>query len=664
MCGIAGGIDLLGRRPFPAGALKRMADALIHRGPDEAGTLELPGLGLASRRLSIVGLADGRQPIGNEDGSVVVVFNGEVFEYPELRAKLEGRGHRFRTHCDTEVIPHLWEDHQETLFERLRGQFAFALWDQRRQRLVLARDRLGICPLFWTRQTGPDGEWLLFASEIKGLLASGLVAARPDVRGIDHLFSFLALPGPITCFEGVRALRPGHFLSVQLGGRVAVEEHRYWEMDYPDWGQEEDAPERSELLIDGLEERLLRAVERRLRADVPVVAYLSGGLDSSIVLAMARRLRKEPPPAFTIQVPEPGMDETGKAGIIARHLGAAPVIVRCDAARILSAYPELIRAAECPVNDTPCGALLLLAKEVHAHGYKVALTGEGSDESLADYPWYKVHKLLGWLDVIPGVPLGQLARRAFFGLIGAPRFSWRQARRDEVAAGGPNAWLDMHGAVSLFKRAFYGQRLRDVLGDRSPYADLGLNRQRMRRWNPLNRSLYLGLHTHLTGLLLSHGGDRIAMHSSVETRYPFLDEDVVDFLARVHPKWKLRGFRDKYLLRRLAERWLPREIAWRPKKMFQAPFDLLSAEPALPFVGQLLSAESLRKTDYFDVRAVHHWRQALPGLRPGSARRAALELALGGVVATQLWHHTFIDGSLADLPSSAASGEEGHFAVA
>src|SRR5438552_3564040 len=186
MCGIAGGIDLSGRRPFPAGALKRMADALVHRGPDEDGYLELPGLGLASRRLSIVGLADGRQPITNEDGSVAVIFNGEIFEYPELRAGLESRGHTFRTHCDTEVIPHLWEEHQERLFAQLRGQFAFALWDQRRQRLVLARDRLGICPLFWTRQVVAGGEWLLFASEIKGLLASGLVEARPDVHGIDH----------------------------------------------------------------------------------------------------------------------------------------------------------------------------------------------------------------------------------------------------------------------------------------------------------------------------------------------------------------------------------------------------------------------------------------------------------------------------------------------
>src|SRR6266545_1716348 len=188
MCGIAGLADLTGKRPVPAEALRAMQEALVHRGPDEAGLLVRPGLGLASRRLSIVGLADGQQPMTNEDGNVVVVYNGELFDYPEARADLEAHGHRFRTHCDTELLPHLWEEHGEGMFERLRGQFAVALWDARQQRLVLARDRFGICPLYWTRQ----GDWLLFASEIKALLASGMVPARADLRGIDQIFTFFA----------------------------------------------------------------------------------------------------------------------------------------------------------------------------------------------------------------------------------------------------------------------------------------------------------------------------------------------------------------------------------------------------------------------------------------------------------------------------------------
>src|SRR5436190_10588099 len=210
MCGIAGIIDLAGQRLVLKGAIQRMARALLHRGPDEEGFLERPGLALAARRLSIVGLADGQQPIFNEERSVSVVFNGELFDYVEQREELRGRGHQFVTHCDTEVIPHLWEDHGEEMWKRLRGQFAIALWDEKKRQLQLGRDRFGIAPLYWSRQ----GDLLLFASEIKGLLASGLVPMRPDRRGIDHVFSFSALPGPRTCFEGVQLLPAGHFLSV------------------------------------------------------------------------------------------------------------------------------------------------------------------------------------------------------------------------------------------------------------------------------------------------------------------------------------------------------------------------------------------------------------------------------------------------------------------
>ena len=218
MCGIAGILDLSGeRRPVPAGALRAMADAIIHRGPDEDGYLERPGLGFASRRLSIVGLADGKQPIHNEDGNVTVVFNGELFDYPEQKAGLEARGHRFRTHCDTEIIPHTYEDYPESLFEQLRGQFAIALYDARRQRVLLGRDRFGICPLYWTRQHTPQGDWLLFGSEVKALLASGMVEAKADPRGLNHLFTFFALPGPVTCFKDIQYLPPGFFLDIRLG---------------------------------------------------------------------------------------------------------------------------------------------------------------------------------------------------------------------------------------------------------------------------------------------------------------------------------------------------------------------------------------------------------------------------------------------------------------
>ena len=324
MCGIAGIIDLAGRRPAPEGAVRRMARALTHRGPDEEGFLEQPGISLASRRLSIVGLADGQQPMTNEDRSAFVVFNGELFDYVERREELVREGHRFRTHCDTEVIPHLWEDLHEGMWERLRGQFAIALWDERRRQLHLGRDRFGIAPLFWSRQ----GDWLLFASEIKGLLASGMVPPRPDRRGLDHLFTLAAMPGPRTCFEGVQLLSPGHCLRITpatSSTSAAIAERAYWEMDFPAQGEEEWG-NNPKALVDEFEQLLLQAVEERLRADVPVGSYLSGGVDSSMILALACRLKGPAINTYTVRVNEPELDELSAATLSARHIGAKPPI--------------------------------------------------------------------------------------------------------------------------------------------------------------------------------------------------------------------------------------------------------------------------------------------------------------------------------------------------
>jgi asparagine synthase (glutamine-hydrolysing) len=651
MCGIAGVIDLSGEnRPVPAGTLRAMADAIIHRGPDEDGYLERAGLGFASRRLSIVGLADGRQPIGNEDRSVQVVFNGELFDYPEMRAELEGRGHQFRTHCDTEVIPHTWEDHQEEMFSCLRGQFSVALWDENRRRVILGRDRYGICPLYWTKQN----DWLLFASEIKALLASGLVEARPEPRGINHLFSFFALPGPYTCFAGIWALTPGHYLRIQLGAageRAQVREHTYWRIGFPDRGDEDTRP--FNVLVDEFEQLLVGSVKRRLRADVPVVSYLSGGVDSSVVVALASKVRGSAIPSFTIRIKAPHLDETSEATVVARHIGTEPIVVDCGAEEVLNTYPELIRAAEGPVVDTSCAALLMLAREVHRRGYKVALTGEGADEWLAGYPWHKANRVLSWLDVIPGLKLSLLLRRAYVRLTGAPRFAQSTIKRVRAAVGGHNGWLDVYGLMGMSKLRLFSRGMFEMLGDHVPMEDLELDTERQGRWHPLNRELQISGRAHLAGLLLNAKGDRVAMNSSVETRYPFLDEGVFDFLARVPPKYKLRGLRDKYLLRRVAERWLPASIAHRRKAMFRAPFDSFHLEQAPAFVEQLLSEESLRRTGYFDPQAVLHWRSTFRGLWKRGGQRTSIEMGLVGVLATQLWHHTFIDGSLADLPSLA-----------
>jgi len=321
---------------------------------------------------------------------------------------------------------------------------------------------------------------------------------------------------------------------------------------------------------------------------------------------------------------------------------------------VRNTYPALIQAAEGPVVDTSCAALLLLAREVHQHGFKVALTGEGADEWLAGYPWHKINRALGWLNFIPGVPLSFWMRRLFVRLTGAPRFRQEMVQRVQAAVGGHNGWLDIYGLMSMAKFRFYSPDMLRSVADHIPFEDLALNRERLQRWHPLNRELALGGRAHLAGLLLNAKGDRVAMHSSVETRYPFLDEDVFAFIAGLHPRWKLRGLHDKVLLRKLGVRWLPKAIALRRKAMFRAPFDSFHLDNAPPFVEQLLSTESLQRTGYFDPQAVRYWRQAFKRMWLNRGQRVSIEMGLVGVLATQLWHHTFIDSTLADLPAWTA----------
>lgn len=659
MCGIAGILDLTGRMRASPDVARQMAAAIVHRGPDEDGFLDRPEVALANRRLSIVGLKDGRQPIGNEDGSIQVVFNGEFFDYPERRAQLEAKGHRFARHTDTELLPHLWEEHGIDMFATLRGQFAFALWVERERRLLLARDRFGICPLFWTIQRPAAGEfaggtWLLFASEIKALLASGLVDPRPDVRGLNQLFTFFATPGPPTCFAGVQQLRPGAYLDVRVGDTAEPQTRVFYDFDFPDRGHERRQIDTKQL-VDEFEQVFIRSVEQKLRADVPVVSYLSGGVDSSLVVALAGKVLGRPIPTFTIGIgDDPRLNEETEATLVAKHVGSVErVIVPCGHRELLATYPELIRAAEVPVVDTACAALLLLAKAVRGSGYKVALTGEGSDEWLAGYPWFKIQRLLGFMDAIPGLRVSNWLRRAFLKLTGTPQFSPEVVANTEDLLGGPNAWLNVYGLMSLTKLRFFSKDMWDRLDGHNPIADLALDRERMKRWHPFHRSLVIGGRVMLPGLLLASKGDRVAMNSSVEVRYPFLDENVFSFLAELHPRWKLRGFRDKYVLRLLAERYLPKSIAWRRKAMFRAPMDsfhgLSGGQPGAEWVEPLLSEQALRRTGYFDPAAVSKWRRDFRKLRPNSLGRTSLEMGLVGVTATQLWHHTWIE-ELTELP--------------
>ena len=640
MCGIAGAFDRSGQREFSVPRLLAMTGAIAHRGPDDERFHAEPGVILGARRLAIIDLAGGRQPIANEDGSVWVAFNGELFEYPEIRERLLASGHQLKTRCDTEAWVHLWEEHGEGMFEHARGQFAVSLWDQKTRTLILGRDRVGICPLYYAERDG----WLIWGSEVKAILASGLVPARPDVKGIDHLFSFFCAGTTRTFFEGVKSLAPGHYIKV-VDGRLSI--HQYWDLDFPDKGDERRLDDPAPL-VDELEHLLRQAVERRLRGDVPVVSYLSGGLDSTVVLGLSSRERGRAVPSFTVGLNKAGPDERTSSAESAAALGSDLTTIAFNSSEIAALYPELVLAAEGPVMDTSCATLMRLAATVHEQGYKVALTGEGADEALAGYVWYKVQQTRERISGVIGHGLPRVVRRMLLAAVGGGSDHLASLR---AINGVRTAQQDMYELIGQARPILYTAKMWERLGEHNPYDDLGITTDRIARWHPMNQSLYVGYKVMLAGLLMISKGDRISMHSSVETRYPFLDDDVIKFCAGIAPEYKLRGRTEKWILRQVAARTLPASIANRPKTMFRSKFSQTFFGPGHPsWVDQLISADSLRQTAYFDPEMVRRERMKQLALPRITARRFVMDIALTNVVATQLWHHLFF-GGLCDLPT-------------
>lgn len=646
MCGIAGMIDLRMLRPVCWPTLQRMSAALVHRGPDEDGGFACPGVGLASRRLSIVGLDDGRQPVFNEDRSIVAVYNGELFDHVELRARLAARGHVIHSRADSELLVHLWEDYGEDMFSHLRGQFAFALVDLRRRKVILARDRFGICPLFWART---NDDWLVFGSEIKAILASGQVARAPDINGLDNIFTFFWMPGRRTAFRGISAVLPGHFLKLTpraTGESADLREVTYWDIDFPDRGEELD--NRDERVVHRQFAELLdNAVRVRLRADVPVAAYLSGGVDSSTVVASCRKLAGGRFPTFTARLESARLDESEIAGQFANDLACRHHDVLCDSQTLSAVYPQVALAYDCPAIDPNSGSLLQLSLAVCEAGQKVVLTGEGADEALAGYPWYKVHNLLrlaGWGPVLP----------AHWGLEWIYHRQFRRApagefRRINRLQGGLHASTLLYHLTSA---AHWWLLSDDVLAEvqrETAYDQLQLDTDRIRRWHPLNQSLYLGYKIQLPGLL--HRADHMALANSVEARYPFLDEDLVAFCAALHPRWKIRGLTgDKHLLRKTAAEFLPKQVAFRKKAPFRAPTVETLLANQENYFQQLLSRESLGRTKYFDVDQVRKLCDRVKLSMAADPGRLFCGVALWAVVGTQLWHHLYLGGGLCELP--------------
>jgi asparagine synthase (glutamine-hydrolysing) len=637
MCGIFGAVDLEGARRFPPERLAAMGDAIAHRGPDDHDTYGEPGLALGARRLALVDPAHGRQPIADASGRFVVVANGELFRHREERERLAGRGARFRTRCDTEVWVHALALDGEDYLARARGQFAVALWDASERRLVLARDRFGICPLYTAAADG----WLLFASEIKALLASGMVRATLDPRAIDHVFACLCASPVRSAFDGITPVPPGHRLAVRPGaGQAQASLACFAGIEFPPRGHERRAGDgrAREAIVDELARALEAAVARRLDADAPVATYLSGGVDSSLIVALAARRRPGHVTSFSVRLgPALGHDESDLAAATARALGVDHVVVPVDRARVADLFRDVVLAAEVPVLDHADAALLALSREVRARGFKATLTGEGADEAFAGYPWVTLLHRRG----------ASLLARAAAAALGAAIGGGR-ARLAASGALGQTGAGRLYALTSRVRAFLYAPAFRERLGDYTPAADHAWDEARVAGWHPLHRSLYADYECVLAGHLLADKGDRVAMASSVEPRFPYLDEDVVDLAASLDPALKLRGGQDKWVLRQLAARLVPRDVARRQKHMFRAePVIHAPGRPA--WVDELLSADSLRRTALFDPLAVAR-ALARRGSERATPRASLLQGGLSGVVSTQLLAHLFCGGGLCSLP--------------
>ena len=623
-----------------------MIRTLEHRGPDGFGYHCDESIGLAHARLSIIDLETGDQPIRNPSGSVWTVLNGEIFNYLELRRALEAEGRVFYTRSDTEVIVHLYDRDGDRFVEHLNGQFAIALWDAARKRLVLARDRAGIRPLYLTR----DGGRLWFASEPAALLAALPHRATLDPRGLAETFATWSPIEPHTVYRGIDSLPPGHLLTREADGRETL--HRYWDWTFPD--AENTAPARYsggiERATAELRELLIDAVRLQLRADVPVGAYLSGGLDSSGIVAMIRRFTDTPVRTFSVAFDDGEFDESEYQLAMVRHLGTDHTTLRCTRRDIGDAFPRLIRHTGAPVLRTAPVPLMLLAGCVREHGYKVVLTGEGADEVFGGYDLFKEAKVRRFWARQPGSAFRPRLLERLYGYlpnspVRNPAFAQSffgqgmQHLHRPVFAHAPR-WATSQRALNLFS-----PELRAELGGFDPLdafettlpADIA-------RWSPLARDQYVEAKSLLAGYLLSSQGDRAAMANSIEGRVPYLDHRVIEFANRLPPSWKIRGMTEKYLLRRALAGLLPEDILRRTKQPYRAPDSasfFFDGHP-LAYVADALSESSLRDAGYFDPAAVSRLYEKC---RAGRATGFADNQAFVGVLSTMLLHRSLRSSS-------------------
>jgi asparagine synthase (glutamine-hydrolysing) len=650
MCGIAGivAVDRLDQEA-PARAL-RMRDVITHRGPDEAGLHCDAHAALAHRRLSIVDLSSGQQPLSNEDGSIWVVFNGEIYNHRDVRQELEAHGHVYRTKSDTETIVHAYEQWGEDCVHRFRGMFAFAIWDAPRRRLMLVRDRLGIKPVYWAR----TGDALLFGSEIKAILASGLIEPRANAAVLSEVLSTRYTSGTDTMFEGVHKLLPGH-LMVFEGGEIKT--RQYW--DVPARGV--DVPAAPDPVA-RFKELLEESVRLRLMADVPLGMFLSGGIDSSAIAALMARMIDRPLQTFSVAFKDRAFNELGYARQVASAIGAVSHEIVIDDGDFFGALPKLIWHEDEPIAHPSSVPLYFVSALARQH-VTVVLTGEGSDELLAGYGKYP-RVALNWQagamyerllpaamrasiarGVVPRLPstLGRYARRSFLAMERTPEAMF----------------FDNFAAIRLSEqRQLLSPDLRARVSSANAYgSSLAYFEARGGDSTLLDRLLYADIKTYLVELLMKQ--DQMSMATSIESRVPFLDHKLVEFAATLPDEWKLQGWTTKRILRESMKGLLPDSILDRPKMGFPVPFGGWTRGPWAGVAREILLDRRSRERGIIDPTAVDRL------LTDHAAGRTDGGDRIWSLLNLELWHRTFIDQEgIQTLPHAHSVAEIGSAAAA
>ncbi len=581
MCGFAGYVDMRKERKIDEGLLVKMTDKLVHRGPDSAGYFVEENIGLGFRRLSIIDLTGGDQPIFNEDKSVVVVCNGEIYNYRELRSNLIKRGHTFRTGSDVEVLVHLYEEDGPDFINKLNGQFAFALYDRKEQKLLLARDHFGINPLYYTIVD----EVLIFASEIKAILEHPMVNRQVDLTGLDQIFSFPGIVSPRTMFKDINSLKSGCFLLANSHANLG----EYWDLDYPRIG-EIDYKHTEAYYIDKLKGHITNAVGYRLQADVPVGFYLSGGQDSSMIAALIHNLSPHVQRhSFSIAFNDEEINERRFQRMMAKIADSIHHEIIFDWSEISERLSDMVYHCECPVKETYNTCSFALSEAARNAGIKVVLSGEGADELFAGYVGYRYDQ---------------------FGNRKQRKHDLETALEDEIRSklwGDKNLFYenDYYPLLEI-KNAIYSEQV----NQRFPEFDCVnfeiVNKERLQGRHFIHQRSYLDFKLRLADHLLSDHGDRMALANSVEGRYPFLDIELAEFAREIPPDLKLHNFTEKYILKKVAQDLVPQQIIKREKFGFRAPGSPFLLQQKVEWINDLLSYERIKRQGYFNPDTIEN----------------------------------------------------------